>query len=465
MAADLEDYALIGDCQTAVLVGRDGSIDWLCWPRFDSGACFAALVGTRDSGCWPLGAADPAARVSRRYRDSTLILETEIETADGAATVIDFMPPRGKNSDVVRLVRGKRGHLAMRIELSGSPIHKAEAGVRCAARTWWCCARGEDFTTVGEFTVAAGETVPFVLTYGPAYRALPGVIDAAEALRETETFWRAWANIAKPSGEWSEATERSLITLKALTHFPTGGIVAAPTTSLPERLGGKRNWDYRFCWLRDATFTLIALMNAGYYEDARAWREWLLRAVAGAPDRVQIMYAVTGEHRLPEWEVPWLCGYQGAPSRYAPAMPQPNTCKLTCSARSWTRSIMADLAISAPAPRAGNCNARCSIIWNMSGRRRTTAFGKCAAIASVSPIPRSWPGWRSTARSRASSSSRWKGRSSAGASCAEPFTTTSAGSASIPRSALLCRAMTRSISTPARCSFRWSDFCLPRIRA
>ena len=219
--------------------------------------------------------------------------------------------------------------------------------MRCAARTWWCCARGEDFTTVGEFTVAAGETVPFVLTYGPAYRALPGVIDAAEALRETETFWRAWANIAKPSGEWSQATERSLITLKALTHFPTGGIVAAPTTSLPERLGGKRNWDYRFCWLRDATFTLIALMNAGYYEDARAWREWLLRAVAGALDRVQIMYAVTGEHRLPEWEVPWLCGYQGAPSRYAPAMPQPSRCKLTCSARSWTRYIMADLAISA----------------------------------------------------------------------------------------------------------------------
>jgi GH15 family glucan-1,4-alpha-glucosidase len=172
--------------------------------------------------------------------------------------------------------------------------------------------RGKDLTTIGEFSVAAGETVPFVLTYGPSYGALPGVIDVAEALRETETFWRSWASLAQPAGEWSDATQRALITLKALTHFPTGGMVAAPTTSLPECLGGKRNWDYRFCWLRDATFTLIALMNAGYYEDARAWREWLLRAVAGAPDRVQIMYAVTGERRLPEWEVPWLCGYQGA---------------------------------------------------------------------------------------------------------------------------------------------------------
>jgi GH15 family glucan-1,4-alpha-glucosidase len=331
MAANLEDYALIGDCQTAALVGRDGSIDWLCWPRFDSGACFAALLGSRDNGRWLLGAVDPQARLSRRYRDATLILETEIETADGAATVIDFMPPRGKNSDVVRLVRGKRGRLAMRTELIvrfdyGSLVPWVTNSLSHPSGGAWSAVcgpdmvvlrtpvelRGKDLTTVGEFTVAAGETVPFVLTYGPSYLTRPGLIDAAEALRETETFWRGWASLAQPSGQWSEATRRSLITLKALTHFPTGGIVAAPTTSLPERLGGKRNWDYRFCWLRDATFTLIALMNAGYYEDARAWREWLLRAVAGAPDRVQIMYAVTGERRLPEWDVPWLCGYQGA---------------------------------------------------------------------------------------------------------------------------------------------------------
>jgi len=327
MAANLEDYALIGDCQTAALVGRDGSIDWLCWPRFDSGACFAALLGKRDNGRWLIGAVDPQARVSRHYRDSTLILETEIETADGAATVIDFMPPRGKNSDVVRLVRGRRGRLAMRTELIvrfdyGSLVPwvtdpeggawRAVCGPDMVVLRTPVKLRGENFTTVGEFTIAAGETIPFALTHGLAYRALPGVIDAAEALRETETFWRGWTDMAKPSGKWSPAVQRSLITLKALTHFPTGGLVAAPTTSLPERLGGKRNWDYRFCWLRDATFTLIALMNAGYYEDARAWREWLLRAVAGAPDRVQIMYAVTGEHRLPEWEVSWLDGYQGA---------------------------------------------------------------------------------------------------------------------------------------------------------
>jgi GH15 family glucan-1,4-alpha-glucosidase len=327
MAANLEDYALIGDCQTAALVGRDGSIDWLCWPRFDSGACFAALLGTRDNGRWLLGAADPAARVSRRYRDKTLILETDIETSDGAATVIDFMPPRGKNSDVVRLVRGKRGRLAMRTELImrfdyGSLVPwvtnpqgdawRAVCGPDMTVLRTPVELRGKDLTTVGEFTVAAGETVPFVLTYGPSFLGLPGLIDAGEALRETETFWRGWASLAQPSGQWSQATQRSLITLKALTHFPTGGMVAAATTSLPERLEGKRNWDYRFCWLRDATFTLIALMNAGYYEDARAWREWLLRAVAGAPDRVQIMYAVTGERRLPEWEVPWLGGYQGA---------------------------------------------------------------------------------------------------------------------------------------------------------
>jgi GH15 family glucan-1,4-alpha-glucosidase len=327
MAANLEDYALIGDCQTAALVGRDGSIDWLCWPRFDSGACFAALLGTRDNGRWLVGALDPKARVSRRYRDATLIVETEIETSDGAATVIDFMPPRGRNSDVVRLIRGKRGRVAMRTELImrfdyGSLVPwvtnpeggawRAICGPDMVVLRTPVALRGKDLTTVAEFTVGAGETVPFVLTYGPSFLARPGLIDAAEALRDTETFWRGWAGLAPPCGAWSDATRRALITLKALTHFPTGGMVAAATTSLPERLGGKRNWDYRFCWLRDATFTLIALMNAGYYEDARAWREWLLRAVAGAPDRVQIMYAVTGERRLPEWEVPWLGGYQGA---------------------------------------------------------------------------------------------------------------------------------------------------------
>ena len=327
MAANLEDYALIGDCETAALVGRDGSIDWLCWPRFDSGACLAALLGSADNGRWLLVPADPAARLRRRYRDNTLILETEIETRDGAATILDFMPPRGKSSDVVRLIYGRRGQIAFRTDLLlrfdyGSLVPwvtrlddggwRAESGPDAAVLRTPLPLHGDHHKIHGEFTVSAGQTVPLVLTSGPSHLAPPGPLDPIEALAETENFWRGWAGLARPTQRWSKPVLRSLITLKALTHFPTGGIVAAPTMSLPERLGGERNWDYRFCWLRDATFTLIALMNAGYYEDARAWRNWLLRAVAGDPARVQIMYGVTAEHRLPEWEVPWLGGYQGA---------------------------------------------------------------------------------------------------------------------------------------------------------
>ena len=327
MAAKLEDYALIGDCETAALVGRDGSIDWLCWPRFDSGACFAALLGSRKNGRWLLGPADPAARLARHYRDNTLILETDIETRDGAATVVDFMPLRGDTSDIIRLVRGRRGQVALRSEL----VLRFDYGslvpwVRQHDDGAWCAASGPDLAVLrtpvqvagdhrkidGDFVVSAGQTIPFSLTYGPSFRGPPRPLDPLEVLQETETFWRGFAGRAKVPARWSAAMIRSLITLKALTHFPTGAVVAAPTTSLPECLGGARNWDYRFCWLRDATFTLIALMNAGYYEDARAWREWLLRTAAGEPARVQIMYGVAGERRLPEWEVPWLGGYQGA---------------------------------------------------------------------------------------------------------------------------------------------------------
>ena len=323
----IEDYALVGDCETAALVGRDGSIDWLCWPRFDSAACFAGLVGSRDNGRWLMSAADPKARIRRRYRDSTLILETAIETADGAATVVDFMPPRDQASAVVRLVFGRRGRLAMRTELiirfdygSLTPwvtrLHDgslhAVAGPDMVVLRTAVPLRGVDFRTVGEFTISAGETVPFVLSYGPSHLPPPQPIDPAKALAATEAFWSEWIGEAQPAGEWSEAVARSLITLKALSYRPSGAIAAAPTASLPEQLGGSRNWDYRYCWLRDATFTLVTLMNAGYYDDARAWREWLLRAVAGDPARVQIMYGMMGEHRLPEWEVPWLAGYDGS---------------------------------------------------------------------------------------------------------------------------------------------------------
>jgi GH15 family glucan-1,4-alpha-glucosidase len=325
--SNIEDYALIGDCETAALVARNGSIDWLCWPRFDGGACFAALLGTPDNGRWLLAPVDPKAQTTRAYRKNTLVLESTHKTADGIVSVIDFMPPRGKASHVVRLVVGKRGKVAMRTELVlrfdyGSIVPWVQ---RVDERTLSAIAgpdrtilrtpvplRGEDLKTVGEFSVAAGETVPFVLSYVPSHVRLPAPLNPERALEVTEAFWSDWCKKAPPVKQYGEAVTRSLITLKALTYHPTGGIVAAPTTSLPEQLGGTRNWDYRYCWLRDTTFTLQALMNSGYYEEARAWRDWLLRAIAGAPEQVQIMYGIAGERRLTEWEVPWLPGYQGA---------------------------------------------------------------------------------------------------------------------------------------------------------
>jgi GH15 family glucan-1,4-alpha-glucosidase len=325
----IEDYALIGDCETAALVGRDGSIDWLCWPRFDSGACFSALLGTPEHGRWLLAPrGDPAeARVTRRYRPGTLILETEFETAAGAVTLIDFMPLRGQASDLVRIVAGRRGRVRMRTEFvlrfeNGSIIPwmtrlddrtlRAVGGPDMVVLHTATPLRGEGLRTVGDFEVAAGQSLPFYLTYAPSHHPGPDPIDPEAALADTERFWRAWSDRCRDTGEWSEAIRRSLITLKALTYRPTGGIVAAPTTSLPERVGGPRNWDYRFCWVRDATLTLMALMNAGYYDEAGAWRDWLLRAVAGSPDQMQIMYGIAGERRLSEWEVPWLPGYENS---------------------------------------------------------------------------------------------------------------------------------------------------------
>ena len=331
MPGRIEDYALLGDCETAALVGRDGSIDWLCWPRFDSGACFAALLGGPEHGRWLLAPVGEVTRTSRRYRHDTLILETEWETAEGAVTVIDFMPLRGAQSDLVRMVVGTRGRVAMRTELIvrfdyGSTIPwvmhvddddphgslRAIAGPDMLLLRGDMPLRGEDMTTVGDFTVAAGETVSFVLTYCASHETPAAPVEPHAALADTETFWRAWVARCTYRGEWREAVVRSLLTLKALTYRPTGGIVAAPTTSLPEQLGGARNWDYRYCWLRDATLTLLALMDAGYYDEAAAWRDWLLRAAAGSPAQLQIMYGVAGERRLPECELPGLPGYEGS---------------------------------------------------------------------------------------------------------------------------------------------------------
>jgi GH15 family glucan-1,4-alpha-glucosidase len=327
MPARIEDYALIGDCETAALVSRGGSIDWLCWPRFDSGACFAALLGTPEHGRWLIAPCDGGARVMRRYRDGTLILETEFTTDEGTVTLVDFMPLRGSASDLARIVVGKRGRVAMRVELVlrfyyGAIIPwvtqledgslRAIAGPDMVVLRSDVPLRGEGLTSVGEFSVGEGETVSFVLTYSPSHLPPPKSVKARAALSDTEKYWRDWTRKCTYDGEWGDPVRRSLITLKALTYHPTGGVVAAPTTSLPEQLGGTRNWDYRFCWLRDATLTLLALMDAGYYDEATAWREWLLRAAAGSPTQVQIMYGVAGERLLREWEVPWLPGYEGA---------------------------------------------------------------------------------------------------------------------------------------------------------
>jgi GH15 family glucan-1,4-alpha-glucosidase len=327
MASRIEDYALIGDLETAALVGSDGSIDWLCWPRFDSDACFAALLGKSEHGRWLIAPQRNIRRITRRYRPNTLILETCFETDAGAATLIDFMPPRGTGSHVVRMVVGERGSVPFHTEFIirfgyGATVPwvtrlddqtlRGIAGPDIVLMRSATQLRGENFKTVGEFNVNAGDTIPFVLTYTASRKTVPKSIDPRSALRSTEKFWTRWAAKNLIDGPWNEAVTRSLITLKALTYAPTGGMVAAATTSLPEKIGGQRNWDYRFCWLRDATLTLLALMNAGYYEEANKWREWLLYAVAGSPAQLQIMYGIGGERRLFEWEVAWLPGYEGS---------------------------------------------------------------------------------------------------------------------------------------------------------
>jgi GH15 family glucan-1,4-alpha-glucosidase len=325
VALRIEDYALIGDCETAGLVGRDGSIDWLCVPRFDSDACFAALLGEPKNGRWLIAPEQPA-DVSRKYRDNTLILETTFKTSEGTVQLTDFMPPKDKCCALMRLVTGVEGQVRMRTELIirfdyGTTVPwvrrthdkgmlRAIAGPQMMALKTPVPLRGVNLTTVGEFTVKPGDRVTFVLAYGPSNAPTPHMQDLFEGLDATERFWRGWSSKCGSAGKWSSIVARSLITLKALTFAPTGGIVAAPTTSLPEQIGGPRNWDYRFCWVRDATLTLQALMGGGYFEEASAWRDWLVRAVAGSPAQMQIMYGIAGERRLWEWEVPWLRGYE-----------------------------------------------------------------------------------------------------------------------------------------------------------
>ena len=320
----IEDYAFVSDTQSGALIGRNGSVDWLCLPRFDSGACFAALLGEKGNGCWQFQPRGKITKCERRYRGETMILETEVRTAEGAVRFVDFMPPRGTNPDLVRIVEGLEGKVKLQMELIirfdyGSIVPwvrqrhgglEAIAGPDALILHTPIKTQGEDLKTIAEFTVASGERVPFVLTWYASHQLPPKEVHAEHALRETEAFWREWSERYERSGPWQEAVMRSLITLKGLTYAPTGGIVAAATTSLPEQIGGVRNWDYRFCWLRDATFTLTALLGAGYKGEAKAWREWLLRAIAGSPAQLQIMYGVRGERRLDESELSWLGGYE-----------------------------------------------------------------------------------------------------------------------------------------------------------
>ncbi|HEU5208823.1 MAG TPA: glycoside hydrolase family 15 protein [Longimicrobiales bacterium] len=327
MALRIEDYALIGDCESAALVGKDGSIDWLCWPRFDSPACFAALLGTPEHGRWQVAPTAPDVTVSRRYRPGTLVLETTFQCAEGAVSLIDFMHPRGTTPDLARIVVGHRGRVALRTELilrfgygyTVPWVTRLDDGrLRAIAGPDMVVVRsdvdlhGEGLSTVGEFSVGAGQCVSFVMSWGPSHLPPPDSIDARAELAATEAHWQEWTSHSTYNGEWADAVERSLITLKALTYQPTGGIVAAPTTSLPEHIGGERNWDYRYCWLRDATLALLSLMDAGYMEEAEAWRTWLLRAAAGSPSQLQIMYGLAGERHLLEWSVPWLPGYEAS---------------------------------------------------------------------------------------------------------------------------------------------------------
>ena len=330
MPLRIEDYAVIGNGETVALVGRDGSIDWLCLPRFDSSACFSALLGSPEHGRWLIAPAQDDIRIARRYLGDTLILETVFTTADGSASLTDFMYRRDGSSELVRIVRGLQGQVSMRTELVvrfdyGAIVPWASqqedgrllfiAGPDRLLLDTAVQTHGEDFRTVGDFTVGEGEEASFVLNWSPSFRAAPPPLSRAElgeARKQVDSYWTGWATAFKPPERWGDAVLRSLLTLKALAHWETGGIVAAGTTSLPEKLGGPRNWDYRYCWLRDATFTLYALIGAGFLDEAKAWHEWLLRAVAGAPDDLQIVYGVAGERRLEEYEIPWLPGYEGS---------------------------------------------------------------------------------------------------------------------------------------------------------
>ncbi len=385
-------------------MSREGSIDWLCWPRFSSGACFAALLGTKAEGFWKIAPKAKVKSVQRRYEEHTLIVETVFETARGEVRVTDFMPPRGNYSDVVRVVRGVRGKVAMRMELAirfdyGRTIPwvtsrgdewQAVAGPDRVVLRTKAPLRGEGMMTVSEFTVGAREVMTFVLTYGSSLEKVPKRMNAGKALVDTRRFWRGWTRRNAYRGPYAGAVERSLITLKALTYRPSGGIVAAPTTSLPEKIGGERNWDYRFCWLRDTAFTLLVLMQAGYVDEAVAWRQWLLRAAAGAPDQIQMIYGLDGERRITEWVADWLPGYErSSPVRIGNAAAwqfQLDVFGEVAAALLRAPEAQDDIRVSAARLQASLINHLCDVwrepdegIWETRGGRKHFTHSKVMA--------------------------------------------------------------------------------------
>jgi GH15 family glucan-1,4-alpha-glucosidase len=388
----IEDYCLIGDLETAALVSREGSIDWLCWPTFSSGACFAALLGTRDHGFWQIAPAGKVKAIRRQYEAHTLVLETTFETKDGEVCLIDFMPPRERHSHVVRIVRGIRGRVAMQMDLAirfdygrtipwvTSTDHelRAIAGDDMATLRTKAPLHGEGMTTRSEFTVRKGEMMSFTLTNSSSLDKAPPILPVEQALARTQRYWKQWSRENKYKGPYAEAVERSLIMLKAMTYRPSGGIVAAVTTSLPEKIGGPRNWDYRYCWLRDTAFTLRVLMLAGYVDEAVEWRKWLLRAVAGAPDQVQTIYGIGGERQIVEWVADWLPGYEGSlPVRIGNAAVnqfQLDVFGEVSAALARTPRAEKDIRVSATAVQAALINHLCKVwqepdegIWETRG--------------------------------------------------------------------------------------------------
>ncbi|HWB33218.1 MAG TPA: glycoside hydrolase family 15 protein [Acidobacteriaceae bacterium] len=402
-AARIEDYALIGDCETAALVSRSGSIDWLCWPSFSAPACFASLLGTRDHGFWKIAPAGAVKEVRRQYRKGTLVVDTYFRTARGEVCVTDFMPPRRKHSQLVRIVRGLRGAVRMRMDLAirfdyGRTVPwvtsngelRAVAGSDMVVLETRAKLIGQDHTTSSNFTVRKGQSERFVLTYSSSLEKIPPRTSADKALKDTEKFWRRWVKQNTYRGHYAEQVSRSLMTLKALTYKPTGGIVAAVTTSLPEQIGGSRNWDYRFCWLRDTAFTLLVLLRAGYREEALAWRRWLLRAVAGAPDQVQTIYGLSGERDLVEWEASWLPGYEKSqPVRIgngASEQFQLDVFGEVASALARMPEAEEDIRMSSSAVLAALSDRLCDVwrqpdrgIWEVRGRERHFVHSKVMA--------------------------------------------------------------------------------------